>query len=174
MLSAAILFLIAKVTTESKNKKFWISLCGIFIFLAVDEATEIHEKLVFENHLPDFLFYSWVIPYGILLAGLAIYIYKFLFSLPKATYIKFTIAGMIYVSGAIGGDFMEGHLEVSNGSELAFYISVLLEESMEMIGVVLFIRALLQYFTSYCPAGILLAGKRKTTSKKYSILYPES
>jgi hypothetical protein len=61
----------------------------IFLFLSIDTMVSIHESLVFPVRkffgASGFLYYSWVIPYGVVLVFFIIAYSKFLFQLPKRT-----------------------------------------------------------------------------------------
>lgn len=161
--SGGLLYYISKIEKIKINSKFhrrWYVLSCVFVFLAIDELLMIHE-LFSGLHFRAFyikifnidqlgVFHStWIIPYLILLIFLGIYYFKFIFSLPKRTMLYFIVSGTIYVTGAIGIEMIEGFLadkseEILN-STVHFRLWVALEESMEMFGIILFIKALLDY-----------------------------
>lgn len=130
---------------------FVLSLC--FLFISFDECIEIHERVaVFLRDkfaLTGILYYAWVIPYGILLMVFAlVYYFKFLLKLPRKTQRLFLASGFIYVTGAIGFELLAGvfhnPLNKMNNTTSILYT---FEESLEMIGIALFIYALLLYIT---------------------------
>ncbi|MCO5723344.1 hypothetical protein [Robiginitalea marina] len=56
------------------------------------------------------------------------------------------VSGIIYVSGAIGIELLEGREAVTHGFESpGFKVLYTLEESLEMGGLILFLYALLSY-----------------------------
>jgi hypothetical protein len=149
--------LLAFVASSYKQRKapyvLWAGLSAIFIFLSVDELASIHEsagraiKQVFETS--GVLFYAWVIPYGIaLLVFLMIYA-KFIFKLPIPSRNLFLASGFIYVSGAIGLEMLCAIQSQRSGTDnLIYALLYTCEEFFEMLGVALFIYAILKHIVS--------------------------
>ena len=84
IISSALLFLIALNCKKKKSSYIpWLGLSLIFLFLSIDEINSIHEKLTvpFREMLgaSGFLYFTWVIPYGLALAVFIIVYSKFLF-----------------------------------------------------------------------------------------------
>lgn len=148
------LWLITKF--ESKNnspyKRHWLGLTLIFGFLAVDEATALHEELgdfVESLALFDaegFLYFAWVVPYSILMIIFLLSYFKFLIHLPKTTRVRFLFSGILFVSGAVGLETISAKEANLNGTSTILY-SVLytFEELFEMIAIVIFVHSLLLY-----------------------------
>ncbi|MFT6390297.1 MAG: hypothetical protein ACJAUP_003699 [Cellvibrionaceae bacterium] len=158
--SVALVFssiLLAAIAFESKKLNWpyisWLGLSLIFLFLSVDEMASIHESLVFPVRkffgASGFLYYSWVIPYGVVLVFFIIAYSKFLFQLPKRTMILFLISGSIFVLGAIGFELLGGkqaHLYGTNN--ILYSIFYTCEEFLEMFGIAIFIYTLLTYMVN--------------------------
>ncbi len=125
----------------------------IFVFLSFDEAFAIHDQMVFSirkrltNDLGGLLYEGWVIPYSALVAFLSVYFLKFVLALPKKIRTFFIIAGIIYLLGALGFEFLEGYEEKRNGHSLAFWWLNTIEEFLEISGITFFIYALLRYMS---------------------------
>ena len=155
LFASLLLFYIYQIEKYSKaSYKFsWLFLCIIFLFLALDEATQIHDilfnRLFKSNGLESDIFhYSWVIPYTLFVIGVGTFFLKFILRLEYQIRILFIISGIVYVSGALGCEFIEGYItrKYSNpdqANSILFYF-VTVEEIMEMIGVAVFITALLK------------------------------
>lgn len=149
---AALLALITRVNWDKPDgKRFhWLGLTVIFILLALDEGTGIHEEVgtFLERWIEaeGFLFFLWVLPYGILTLIFGITYLKFVWSLPKTSRILFISAGTIFVTGALGIELL-GAREANLHGYYTVKYSVLysLEETLEMLGIVLFIYALLSH-----------------------------
>ena len=74
---------------------------------------------------------------------------KFINALPPKTKRLFLTAGTVFVCGAIGMELLAGaHDEVYTSNNFTSAILTSIEEFMEMIGVVIFIYALLSYISS--------------------------
>jgi hypothetical protein len=72
---------------------------------------------------------------------------KFLFRLPKKTMVNFIVAGVVYVGGALGVELIGGRYREMQGINFTYKMIATVEESLEMLGVVMFIRALLLYLS---------------------------
>jgi hypothetical protein len=134
----------------------WALLSAVFLFLGLDEVASIHDNISKPlNRLyktEGALMYVWVVPYGLAVAFLFLSLLKFLFQLPAATRRLFLLAGFLYVGAAMGIEIIQAftNSQGSNISPLAF-MSVTVEEGTEMIGMVVFIYALLSYIQKSLP-----------------------
>lgn len=158
--STAIIFCAALLWAISLYKRrenapyryHWIGLAIIFTFLGIDEAIALHEDIgdIVEEqewvNAKGFLFFAWVVPYGILLVLFAITYLKFVFALPRQTMILFISAGTIFISGAVGIEIFSAREADLNGTDTVTYSTLYtLEELCEMTGIVVFCYALLRY-----------------------------
>lgn len=155
LIVASILLWSIALTHKSLKSPYimWLGLSLIFLFLSIDEISSIHERFeeptknVFKTS--GFLFYAWIIPYGIALVAFIIIYSKFLFKLPKNTMILFLVSGTTFVSGAIGLEMIGGRQADLYGTDtilFSFYYTC--EESLEMIGIAIFIYTLLSYMVN--------------------------
>jgi hypothetical protein len=152
LLSSILLFAI-HIFKKNTNEKHlpWLILAAIFCFLALDEAVAIHELMmgpVRDNLNTSGIFhYAWVIPYGLaLLVFLVLYV-PFLVSLPRTTMILFVISGFIFVLGALGFEMLGGRHIQMYGHDMTYSFYYTLEETLEMVGISLFIFTLLRYIS---------------------------
>jgi hypothetical protein len=160
LLSAILLFVIS---TEKKGEKYyrrWQVLGFVFLFLCLDEIISIHEEVAVEvqlrlfdqrgfGDLNGFFYYSWVIPYAVFFLVVALYFFKFVLSLPPKIRNLFILAGCVYVSGALGCELIEGFYKKNypgNSSMMGLY--VVIEEIFEMLGITIFVYALLLHVAS--------------------------
>ena len=128
----------------------WALLSRIFVFLALDEALQIHEILILpglRHQIHPALASTWVIPYGLIALGLLWRFRRFLTALPAKTSARFLRAGSIYLTGAIGME-MVGSFAVRSGLIRlhSFWYGAItgIEESLELFGLILFLYALMQ------------------------------
>lgn len=146
----------AKQHEGESYAKHWLALAGIFLLLSADEAASIHEKtsVIAEKLLEraglmsDYFYYGWVV-FGIgavMIVG-SVYL-KFLIDLPKETRLWFLFAGFLFAGGAIGPELLEGKIfAVENKVNVTFALLVVVEEGMEMFGVMVFIYAALSFMS---------------------------
>ena len=97
---------------KETNKRGWFIMTVVFLFLALDEASKIHEKLMLvtlrfmndgdlalgEN---GWLFYAWIIPYGLAALALVAGLLPWFLRMDRKTMVGLVIAGGVYVFGAI-------------------------------------------------------------------------
>ena len=137
-------------------KMYWATLAIGFVYMAIDEFAQLHENIgisfipLIGDHSHGFLYYSWVVPAFALIIFLALFFSNFLFKLPKTTCVSFIIAGIIYLTGLLGIEMLGGYYHELHGNEnLTYSLISTLEESLEMLGLILFIRALLDYLSAH-------------------------
>jgi hypothetical protein len=160
LVSAALLKTVAlfKKNENDKYSHHWSVMSLIFLYLSIDEAASIHEILtrpLRENfNLSGIFYYSWVIVGVAVILIFSIFYYKFWFSLPVSTKYRFLLAAAFYVSGiivmeSIGGDYVFiNNIDLTEMDNLVYAMLTTIEESFEMIGVIIFINALLRYIES--------------------------
>ena len=137
----------------------WFGLSFIFFYLSLDEFFQLHENIgdIVERYVDatGFFYFPWIIPYGFSLIFLMLLYLNFFLNLPRKNAFLFFVAGVIYLSGAIGFDMLGGREAEVNGYDSIMYcIYYTIEELLEMIAVVLMIYALLSYiqeqFGKFC------------------------
>ena len=132
----------------------WLLLSIVFLFLACDEIVGIHERLtpiVRERYSASgLLYFGWMVPYGIGITILGFTLIPFLLRLPGKISLRFLLAGLIFISGAMGFNALGGREVEENGFSTVWYaVFYTFEELFEMIGIAIFIYALLTYITEH-------------------------
>ena len=143
----------------------WKCLSLIFLYLSVDEAASLHElanaPLKQALNFGGIFYFAWVIPGAILVGIFVIAYFKFLLSLPTKTRNLFIVAGVIYVGGALGIELVGGAYAYENDMKnLAYSIITTIEEGLEMLGILVFIYALLDYIETYIKSLLIQINKR--------------
>lgn len=149
-INSLLLFLIWKheKSQQGKDAMGWLGLSMVFLYLGFDESSKIHENLgdLLEMYIEaeGYLYFPWSIAYLSIFLVLVILYLPFFLRLDRSTKIRFVTAAVVFVTGAAGFDIISANEAYENGTETILY-SVLytIEELMEMMGLVLFIRALL-------------------------------
>ena len=96
------------------------------------------------------LYFTWVIPGMIFVAAVAIGFLSFLIQLPARTRNLFLAAGTVFVGGAIGVEMLSAiEADAHTQYSLSYALIITLEETMEMLGIVLFIYALSDYISRH-------------------------
>jgi hypothetical protein len=153
MCSSLLLFFITSLHKKKGNPYlYWLILAILFLFLSIDETASIHEMLIEPVtkllHVSGFFFYAWVIPYGVALVLLSAFYMKFLFSLPKKIMYLFLVSGATFVTGSIGFELLGGrHHHLYGDRDIKYSFLYTCEESLEMLGIAIFIYTLLLYIS---------------------------
>lgn len=159
LLSAALLAVIAnqRHRDRASDRKYWIGLAVIFLFLSIDEGASIHEIAVqpvtrMLNIRNSFLVLAWIIPAAFLVLVFALVYLKFWWRLPRDVRMRFALAGVTYVGGALLIESCTSAFAARYGVEhFGFMLVQACEEGMEMLGVCIFIEALLLYASGILP-----------------------
>ncbi|HTM30115.1 MAG TPA: hypothetical protein VL263_02370 [Vicinamibacterales bacterium] len=157
LLVAAGLFLIVAADARQRADRWyrhWLGLGLIFLYMAIDEAAEIHGLLtnviasMVETSGP--LLFAWVIPYALLTLLFGIVYVPFTVALPPRIRTLFVLAGVVFVAGALGMEMFGGAIVSAHGGVggggleyWAHAVEYTIEEALEMAGIVLLIYALL-------------------------------
>lgn len=117
------------------------------------DRTTPHVREMFD--LSGAFYYAWVVPAIICLAVFSLFYFRFLLALPRRTQRLFVLAAVIYVGGALGFEMIGADYNTSMGHvyqdtpllgvDLAHDLIGLVEESLEMLGMVVFFYALSDY-----------------------------
>ncbi len=134
----------------------WMGLAIVFLFLSIDEASSLHELLfdvVTASGQPSgILHYAWYIPVIPALAVFGLIYLRFWLRLPTFEKIFFIVSAIIYLVGVIGMEAVSGCFDELQGvNSLAYNLAMLVEEMMEMGGMILFILTLLHYMAHWQP-----------------------
>jgi hypothetical protein len=145
---ALVLAVIARdaALTGAPRRRHWWGLAVAFLYMSLDEAVGLHEHLGESLDLHGVLYFSWVVPAGALVTVLALAYLPFLAHLPARPRRQFLIAGVLYVSGALGMELPLGYWTERHGDDNLVYALIdLVEESLELLGMSLFLSALVEY-----------------------------
>jgi len=151
-----LLAIIAKVQKLKKNSNVWswIGLSVVFAGLSLDEFFSFHERLIIPLrntfNTSGFLYFAWVIAGAIFIVIFLLVFGRFITTLPKKTRQLFFTAGTIYVAGAIGTEMLGGYyVNQYQKNDMIYVLIFTLEEVLEMVGLIVFIYALLTYISCH-------------------------
>lgn len=153
-LAACLLAWIAliKLVYREPYRAHWLGLALIFAYLSADEGAAIHEST--SGPLQDAFNTSGFFEFGWLLLGIPLVIVfavaylRFWLRLPEPTRRLFAIAVALYVGGAIVIESISANFySLDEGASFRYLVVATVEELCEMLGVAVFIYALLGYLT---------------------------
>ena len=131
----------------------WFFLAGVFAFLTLDEFAFLHERLMDPMRRlvgsDGVLHFAWVVPYGIGVGLLGLWIGPKILAIRSGPRFWFLLAAVAYLTGALGFEMLGGWRLTaiggeSNRPELLYELLTTVEETLEMVGLILLIRGLLE------------------------------
>jgi hypothetical protein len=139
----------------------WAMLGVIFLGMAWDEATELHETLVVLNREHNYLsalglpsggifHFAWVLVGLLFVLGLAIVYFPVWRSLPAQQKKMLLLSAGVYLTGVLGMEMVGGLIVSGFGlKSVPYMLGTHVEELLEMLGMNLFAYSLLQYIARY-------------------------
>lgn len=149
--------------SEQASRWMWFFFSFVFFFLATDEYFQIHDSLnkPIKNALGlgGSFHFGWVLPYAVLLLGLLPIAWKFFRTLPFRYSLKFAFSGAVFIFGAFIMEMVgAGRHEIYGRSDSWYTLCTTIEESLEIIGISLFLYFLCEYIYRFYP-DLLLSRK---------------
>lgn len=133
--------------------RHWLFAGVVLVLLAGDEMIAIHEMLI--DPMRDLLdvtggifYFAWIVPGAIVAVAFAATYLRFLEHLPEQIRKLLVIAGVLYLTGVLGVEAIDGAYKSSHGGDaLGYMLLTDLEEMFEMAGQLVLIYALLSYLS---------------------------
>jgi hypothetical protein len=147
LLLACAVLAAAVARVDVSMTKRWRMLGLVLAALALDETIELHETT--SGPLRDLfnaggvLYFTWVIPGIVFVMALAVLFAALPGRLPETQRRLFVAAVALFFGAAIGLELVEGWLEPYGEYSVALIAMVSIEETLEMVGVVLLLYALM-------------------------------
>jgi hypothetical protein len=155
LVCALVLMLIGLVRRQAKDRfaMHWLVLALIFLLISADELVSIHELSIrlgreFAPAFATGIFYwIWIVPGSLLVLLVAFTYARFVFSyLPAQTRNRTIIGAALFVGGALVVEMFEArHVEQHGMENLTMGIFVFFEESLEKVGILIFLSGILDY-----------------------------
>ena len=136
-------------SAATRIRAAWLGLSLIFVFLSFDELFSVHERLI--EPLRDtlntsgLLYFAWIIVYGLAVVVIASAFLPVWLRLDSRLKLWFGVAAVAYLTGAIVFEALGGARVDAVGTDFDAVYAFLYtaEESLEMLGLVVFMYALL-------------------------------
>lgn len=154
LISSILLMIIAlhKRTQRDRFSRHWIVLAVLFLLFSLDEVAYLHEGI--SNFMGarsiGSLQIGWILPGAVLVLVTGLWFSPFILKLPQKTKRLFILAASLFLTGALGLEFVESLLLGGHDFQSVVVVtSNHLQDLLEMIGVCVFIYALLSYIGSH-------------------------
>jgi hypothetical protein len=146
-------------------KRYWAGLAVVFTLLSIDEFVSLHELLNVPLrqtlNASGAFYFPWVIVALALCALLGAVYAPFLRRLDPPLRTRLLLSAAVYLSGSIGMEMVAARLyEAQEQATLAHLASVTIEETLEMIGVGIFLSALLDESARCWPLTVIRPARR--------------
>ena len=143
LLGASLLIFAAAARKRFEHDRWrhhWLALALGFLLLSMDEVVGLHETLNTETS------FSWTLVGAPVSLAIFVIFLPFIRSLPDPFRSRLLIAGMIFLTGALVIEYAQTPLsEAGKIDTLGYNLAVVPEETLEMLGIVFLIRALIDY-----------------------------
>lgn len=129
-----------------RDRLGWAVLATVTVFLSIDEATAIHERLDVLHEVLNFdtaTTFLWVVPYSVALVSVIAVLYPFLRRLPERTRRWLTIGTGLYLAAVLGLELVAAGARELSWNTLVEDLLIPIEEGLEMVGIAVFVFALL-------------------------------
>ena len=135
---------------KKRSSWHWLGMGALLLFISFDEAAGIHDSIIdplsiyWMGRGEGIMYYRWYLFFMPVVAIVGLLYIPFLKRLPLLFSSRFFLAGAVFLSGAVGMEMVGATLK-SQGRSIG--ISVLFEETLEMLAVVILIHTLLLYIS---------------------------
>ena len=155
LLAGALAALIALLRSRASRGyvRHWIVAAVALVVLSADEMLAFHERLIGPmRSLLDVssgpLYFAWIVPGVLLVVGFAAAYLPFVAHLPERIRRLLIIAGVLYLTGALAMEALNGAYASSRGQDnLGYMLLTDLEEIFEMAGLLVLVYALLSFLS---------------------------
>jgi hypothetical protein len=155
LLAGVLTALIALLSSRASRSyvRHWIVAAVALVLLAGDEMLAIHEMVIDPMRaLLDvgggLFYFAWIVPGAVVAVAFAATYLRFLAHLPERIRKLFVVAGILYLTGALGLEALDGAYASSQGQDtLGYMLLTDLEEIFEMAGQLVLVYALLSYLS---------------------------
>ena len=143
---------VVKLQQQDRFRWHWFGLALLFVLLSADETAMIHESVQWVltrgmHHTQQGYSITNVLYATVLVCVVLALTLHFLAALPRRTTVLFVASGAVFVGGGLVIDFVGEVLrnEHAGAKTVAYAVVTGIEELLEMLGVVVFVYALLDY-----------------------------
>lgn len=149
---AGLLGLVAHIKHKNQEpyRNYWRGLAFIFLYMSIDEAAAIHERLTIPIqealNTSGPMYFAWMVVGIPLVIVFGLVYFRFWLNLPPRTRKLFLLSGVIYIGGAVGVEMIGSNMWYEDGGSSLIYSTIgTIEEFFEMLGAATLIYTLLTY-----------------------------
>ena len=112
--------------------------------MSIDESVSFHEAFITIlsglGAISGIFYFAWVVPGTIFVAVFGLIYLRFLCRIPTDLARGLVVSGIVFLTGALGLEMIDGWIAANYGEDTAIYIiGYCLEDIFEIIGVLMFV-----------------------------------
>lgn len=164
LIISASAFLAGYLQTSRPARRVWWLIAVVGLIFSLDEISALHERIlqtlhvtVFQDASPTGLSNAWWIVLPFVLLFSAWLIWKMLHLLPRRTILLFVFSGFIFLSGAIIVDLLTNATPRETFLNQGVFVAI--EETLELLGSIIGLYAIVNYLETYHQSAISKALK---------------
>lgn len=162
--AGAFVIAMAQFRSGAPFRRHWAAVALAFTYMSLDEGAGIHELTVRPLRetfgTTGLLYYPWVVLGAAVAAAAAIVSRRFLAALPQRTRRLLIAAAGVFLSGALGVEAVGGmYAELHDRASMGYAVLTTVEETLEMLGVVIAARALMEFIRDH--VGLVRIGREE-------------
>lgn len=134
----------------------WALVGSLLVLMSIDESISVHETLgemlSDRVHATGVFRYAWVLIALPILVVACVVLLPWVLGLPRPLPLCLLVAAAVYFGGAVGTEMLGGlAFDTVGRDSWQYFLTATIEESMEIVGVILAFLALLSYLQSLPP-----------------------
>jgi hypothetical protein len=133
----------AFVVGRDGDGRRWNTVAALLLVMSIDEIATLHERMAALPVIPGVGSRGWAGAGLVLVALVAVRLVPWALTLDRALRRALIVGGAVFVAGAVGFEVLSGNRAEAVGEDGLFWVLATIEEDLEVLGVVLVLRALL-------------------------------
>ena len=143
--AGALAFVVGRGRSDAAR---WNLVAALLWLLSVDEVASFHERLGGIPVIPGVGSRGWV-GAGVLLVGVvAVKLVPWAAAQDTSLRVALFAGSAVFIAGAIGFEVLSGNHEVTHGPDTTYWALATIEENLEMLGVLLVVKGLLDHLAT--------------------------
>jgi MFS family permease len=151
---AASAFLAGYLQTSRPARRIWWLIATVGLIFSLDEISALHERIlqtlhvtVFQDASPTGLANAWLIVFPFVLLFSAWLIWKMLHLLPPRTIFLFVFGGFVFLAGAVVADLLTSIAPRETFLNQGVFVAI--EETLELLGAIIGLYAIVNYLETH-------------------------
>ena len=133
----------AFVVGRDGDARRWNTVAALLLVMSIDEIATLHERMAALPVVPGIGTRGWAGAGLVLVAIVGVRLVPWALTLDRALRRALVFGGVVFVAGAVGFEVLSGNRAATVGQDGLHWVLATIEEDLELLGVVIVLRALL-------------------------------